>query len=448
MHPASNQAGDDNENSSNDEGPDDGAESGSGAGSDAEDASGDDAGRNDQQHQSSSEDDTGSVRHFSAPLKKKRIFGDRREFKEHMRWHRSDASDADIYGLLRYELQELNKQAGVHFVRRHTDRKQGDLYGDWILRRQWTTNKGSILNTIVQCPLVKRCGCPCQVKIVQTATQIIMSIADIHTAQNHVEDKAKFLTHQQRSLVATAVKLAPMNSASQLLMRVQDSPTKKIDAALKNSVQRMIRQERSKITNVILEGVEVTTELSSLKKLSDALWFSTAVKEHKAAVKAGQRACVDCFKVYCIGRVFVAEQRGVTLVFANIYNLLNLFRSIGSGYNVTLQGDVTHKASSAALNKLVYGTNHLGGHFAPLVHALIPAESESFISYASVWQAFDVAARIVARLPTCASPDCKTCSTIAQTLANPKVSAVPLFELYVRVHVQLTEWRPSCRCAS
>ena len=74
-------------------------------------------------------------------------------------------------------------------------------------------------------------------------------------------------------------------------------------------------------------------------------------------VKAVQRACVDCFKVSCIGRVIVTEQRGVTLVFANIYNLLNLFRSIGSGYNVILQGDVTHKASSAALHKLVYGTN-------------------------------------------------------------------------------------------
>ena len=87
--------------------------------------------------------------------------------------------------------------------------------------------------------------------------------------------------------------------------------------ALKNSVQRMIRTERSKITNVILEGFEVTTELtqlSSLKKLSDALWFTTAVKEHKAAVKAGQRACVACFKVYCISSVFVTEQRGVTLV--------------------------------------------------------------------------------------------------------------------------------------
>ena len=39
-----------------------------------------------------------------------------------------------------------------------------------------------------------------------------LSIADLHIAQNDVKDKAKFLTHQQRSLVATAVKLAPMNS--------------------------------------------------------------------------------------------------------------------------------------------------------------------------------------------------------------------------------------------
>ena len=57
----------------------------------------------------------------------KRIFGELLEFKEHMLWDRSDSSDADIYGLFRYELQELNKQAGIHFICRHADRKQGDL---------------------------------------------------------------------------------------------------------------------------------------------------------------------------------------------------------------------------------------------------------------------------------------------------------------------------------
>ena len=165
------------------------------------------------------------------------------------------------------------------------------------------------------------------------------------------------------------------------------------------------------------------------------------MKQHKTVVKAGQQGFVNCFKVYCLGSVLVAEQRGVTLVFANICNLLNLFRSIGSCYNVTLQGDVTHKASSAALNKLVYGTNRLGGHFAPLVHALIPAESKSFNSYAADWQAFDAAALIAVLLPACDSPDCKTCSTIAQILGNPKVSDFPLCLNSSVLTAQFTKWR-------
>ena len=70
-----------------------------------------------------------------------------------------------------------------------------------------------------------------------------MSISDLHSVQNNVEDKAKFLTHQQRSLPATAVKLAPMNRALQHLMRIEDSHTKKIEFVLKNSFQCVIRRE-------------------------------------------------------------------------------------------------------------------------------------------------------------------------------------------------------------
>ena len=96
---------------------------------------------------------------FAIPLlhAQKREFleraSERGEFKEHMLWDRSDSSDADIYGLLRYELQELNKQAGIHDVRRNTYRKQGDLYGDWTpaMARHWTTNKA--LSSTVSTPL-------------------------------------------------------------------------------------------------------------------------------------------------------------------------------------------------------------------------------------------------------------------------------------------------------
>ena len=112
-----------------------------------------------------------------------------------------------------------------------------------------------------------------------------------------------------------------------------------------------------------------------------------------------------------------------------MYNLFNLFRSIGSCYNVTLRGDVTHKASSAVLNKLVYNTNRLGGRLAPLVHALIPAESEGFNSYAAVWQAFDAAALIVARLQAWLVRYAPRLHKPWRTRASdPKLSAFPLYD--------------------
>ena len=115
----------------------------------------------------------------------------------------SDSSNDDIYGLLRNELKEFNKQAvGSFYTSAHRSQARRTLWR-FDFRRQWTYNKDYILNTNVLCPLLKRCSCPCQLKLVQTAAQIIMSIADLHTAQNHVKDKASLLTHQQRSLVAT-----------------------------------------------------------------------------------------------------------------------------------------------------------------------------------------------------------------------------------------------------
>ena len=50
---------------------------------------------------------------------------------------------------------------------------------------------------------------------------------------NHVTDNARFSTHDKQDLIRNAVKTAPMNSASELIKNVQDSPTKKIDSKLK-----------------------------------------------------------------------------------------------------------------------------------------------------------------------------------------------------------------------
>jgi hypothetical protein len=48
---------------------------------------------------------------------------------------------------------------------------------------------------------------------------------------------------------------------------------------------------------------------------------------------------------------------------------------------------VTSKASTAALNKLGFGVNMLGGHFAPWTYTLIPAETESEAMYTAAYSA-------------------------------------------------------------
>ena len=72
-----------------------------------------------------------------------------------------------------------------------------------------------------------------------------------------------------------------MQTASQLLQNIQDSPTKSIDQTLTKSVVRQIRKERQSLTTVTLEGVEVDNTLGSLAQLSNELWFGTALSKHK-----------------------------------------------------------------------------------------------------------------------------------------------------------------------
>ena len=67
----------------------------------------------------------------------------------------------------------------------------------------------------------------------------------------------------------------------------------------------------------------------------------------------------------------------VFLTFATGYNILNLWRAVGTGYDVQLHGDVTGKASTLAFSKLAFGVNMLGAHYTPLSTSLIPANSES-----------------------------------------------------------------------
>jgi hypothetical protein len=169
---------------------------------------------------------------------------------------------------------------------------------------------------------------------------------------------------------------------------------------------------------VLLEGIEVTDQLGTIQQLTDRIWFSVARKAHIAGIQNNQPQCIPLHKVFCIGRAFNSEETYTMLAFATPWNLLNYFRAVGAGYPVMLQGDVTGKASSLALNKLGLGFNRLGGHFSPWTSTLIPAEQESEETYTNAYNAAKAATRGLIALPSCARDDCDTCATIRHIRAN------------------------------
>ena len=151
------------------------------------------------------------------PVKKERAVLTR-DFTQFDRWDRSDCTDEDILVFICSHLDQCNMDAGIqHFPGKHKDRK--NVYGDFQLRRKWSTNRNLVNNTILSCPLRDRCNCQCQAKIVETLVQTILYFSSMHTAAEHVQvttkDHSKYLEHVQRIMIATvtAVKIAPLQSA-------------------------------------------------------------------------------------------------------------------------------------------------------------------------------------------------------------------------------------------
>ena len=102
-----------------------------------------------------------------------------------------------------------------------------------------------------------------------------------------------------------------MNISSELTKNVQDSlkATKKIDPKLKESVARLIRHERAKLLTVVRNGVELHSDICSLKTLVDKIFFvKDAILAHIHGLSTGAPQCVNCFKTFCIGQAFVGSE--------------------------------------------------------------------------------------------------------------------------------------------
>jgi hypothetical protein len=76
--------------------------------------------------------------------------------------------------------------------------------------------------------------------------------------------------------------------------------------------------------------------------------------------------------------------------------------------------------------------NQLGGHYAPWISSLIPAESESSATYIEAYKAASAASRKFIDVRLCEDTTCATCKAIGALLENCDVKAVLESEAYLK----------------
>ena len=118
--------------------------------------------------------------------------------------------------------------------------------------------------------------------------------------------------------------------------------------------------------------------------------------------------------------------------FSSAWNLLNFWRSVSSCYNTQIVMDVTHKCSTAAVNKHGIGVNLLSGKAAQLSFTLIPAQTESEPVHTEAYHAMLRALRALTAVKTCDS--CECCRCISDLLTDHIVKCALRSPHYVTKH--------------
>ena len=172
---------------------------------------------------------------------------------------------------MRADLADLNKKAGITSLPpRHYDRKRGNIRRLDVppqLEHQQGLHakyRAPIIESYVPLlsavdDLAKQNLWRLRANSFSTFTQNIQQL----TTRTTVPDTFPSTRIVEQDFVRKAVKTAPMNTASELIKNVQDSPTKQIDPKLKRSVTSLIRSKRAKLLKVECDGVELTSDIGS-----------------------------------------------------------------------------------------------------------------------------------------------------------------------------------------
>jgi hypothetical protein len=95
--------------------------------------------------------------------------------------------------------------------------KKNDIFL-WKHSNFWTDAKGAVQFQMLICPMIRRFGCMCQIKICWTEKYVSIEMRDTHDAESHAPEKYKSncLSGVHINAIRTGVRMEPAQAAKHL----------------------------------------------------------------------------------------------------------------------------------------------------------------------------------------------------------------------------------------
>ena len=180
---------------------------------------------------------------------------DSREWSLVTRIDRDGREPEEIEALIFTECKKLMEVTRLYRLST-TKPKKNDIFL-WKHSNFWNAAKGAMQFQMLICPMIRRFGCMCQLKICRTDHYVTLEIRGTHDAESHAAEKdtSKFLKVAQIEAIRTGVRIAPGQSAKHLRRHLEhSSPTKRIAPELLPAVRRRVRKFRSELTMESLQS--------------------------------------------------------------------------------------------------------------------------------------------------------------------------------------------------
>ncbi len=137
----------------------------------------------------------------------------------------------------------------------------------------------------------------------RTANSTEMFAKQMHTKRDHADDRPLNITRQQRVSIHHAVRAAPLQPGSAVIDRSASfSPEKviRVNPNRQRTVDRLVRQERVKLYQPLVHGIDLDGRQGSMQRLADEMSIVKLIHLHNS----GERE-LDPHEPVCCGSQFL-----------------------------------------------------------------------------------------------------------------------------------------------